>query len=172
MSPDIPNPAEPPAMKVEPAPVAINAIDVPPRARSSLYPEPFASRVGGRVKRQLGERFGLTNFGVNLTTLVPGAASALRHAHTKQDEFIHILSGHPTLMTDEGRTRLAPGQCAGFKAGSGNAHCLVNETSVDVVYLEVGDRTADDVVSYPDDDLAARFVEGAWQFFKKNGEPY
>ncbi|MBL8519002.1 MAG: cupin domain-containing protein [Betaproteobacteria bacterium] len=154
------------------APLAVAALDVPPRAKPSLYPEQFAARVAGRVKRQLGEQFGLTNFGVNLTTLPPGAASALRHAHTKQDEFIHILLGHPTLITDAGRTRLAPGMCAGFKAGTGDAHCLVNETTVDVVYLEVGDRTAGDDVTYPDDDLAARFVDGAWRFFNKNGEPY
>lgn len=152
--------------------VAVNALDVAPRTRPSLYPEQFASRVAGRVKRQLGERFGLANFGVNLTTLPPGAASALRHAHSKQDEFVHILSGHPTLVTDEGRTRLAPGMCAGFRAGTGNAHCLINETGVDVVYLEVGDRTAGDEVSYPDDDLVAKFVEGGWAFFHKNGEPY
>lgn len=152
--------------------VAVTALDVPPRIKPSLYPEQFASRVAGRVKRQLGERFGLTNFGVNLTTLPPGAASALRHAHTKQDEFIHVLCGHPTLVTDEGRTQLAPGMCAGFKAGTGNAHCLVNETNVDVVYLEVGDRTAGDEVTYPDDDLAARFVDGAWRFYRKNGEAY
>lgn len=157
--------------KQEPV-VAVAALDVPPRTKPSLYPEQFASRVNGRVKRQLGERFGITNFGVNLTTLSPGAASALRHAHTKQDEFIHILSGHPTLVTDEGRTPLAPGMCAGFKAGTGNAHCLVNETAVDVVYLEVGDRSPGDDVVYPDDDLAARFVDGGWRFFKKNGEAY
>lgn len=163
-----PNPPDPPST----AAVAVNALDVPPRTTPSLYPEQFAVRVAGRVKRQLGERFGLTNFGVNLTTLPPGAASALRHAHTKQDEFIHILSGHPTLITDEGRTRLAPGMCAGFKAGTGNAHCLINETAQDVVYLEVGDRTAGDAVSYPDDDLAAHFVDGGWRFSRKNGEPY
>ncbi|MDX2219343.1 MAG: cupin domain-containing protein [Burkholderiales bacterium] len=153
-------------------PVAVAALAVPPRAKPSLYPEQFAARVAGRVKRQLGEQFGLTNFGVNLTTLPPGAASALRHAHSKQDEFIHVLSGHPTLVTDEGRTQLAPGMCAGFKAGTGNAHCFVNETNADVVYLEVGDRTAGDEVSYPDDDLVAKFVDGSWAFFHKGGEPY
>lgn len=155
-----------------PAPVAVAALDVPPRTKPSLYPEQFAARVAGRVKRQLGEQFGLTNFGVNLTTLPPGAASALRHAHTTQDEFIHILSGHPTLVTNAGRKRLAPGMCAGFKAGTGDAHCLVNESTVDVVYLEVGDRTAGDEVSYPDDDLVAKFVDGGWRFFSKRGDTY
>lgn len=96
----------------------------------------------GREKHPLGDLFGLTNFGVNLTRLAPGALSTLRHAHTKQDEFVYILKGHPTLHTDEGRTQLSPGMCAGFKAGTGNGHHLINETSEEVVYLEVGDRNA------------------------------
>lgn len=78
----------------------------------------------GREKRPLGDLFGLTNFGVNLTRLVPGALSAVRHAHSRQDEFVYILTGHPTLHTDEGRTQLHPGMCAGFKAGTGNGHHL------------------------------------------------
>ena len=126
----------------------------------------------GRDKRQLGEQFGLSNFGVNLTRLAPGAVSSLRHAHTKQDEFIYVLAGNPTLHTDEGRTRLAPGMCAGFKAGTGNGHRLINETSADVVYLEVGDRTANDEASYPDEDLKALLVEGQWKFVHKDGTPY
>src|SRR5512138_541491 len=123
-------------------PIAVRALDVPPRAQASVYPEPFATRMKGRHKRALGDFFGLANFGVNLTRLTPGAVSALRHAHSKQDEFVYILQGHPTLHIDEGRTRLAPGMCAGFKAGTGNGHHLINETNEDVVYLEVGDRTA------------------------------
>src|SRR5512140_1511211 len=117
-------------------PVAFLAAEAPPRTRPSIYPEPYASRVAGREKRPLGDLFGLGNFGVNLTTLAPGAASALRHAHTKQDEFVYIVQGHPTLHTDEGRTALAPGMCAGFRAGTGNGHRLVNETGDVVVYLE------------------------------------
>ena len=126
----------------------------------------------GRLKRPLGDLFGLTNFGVNLTTLSPGAVSALRHAHSKQDEFIYILRGDPTLVTDEGRTRLSPGMCAGFKAGTGNGHHLVNETGADVVYLEAGDRTPGDEGSYPDDDLKAKLVDGRWAFVHKDGRPY
>ena len=125
-------------------PVAINAAEAPARSKPSSYPEPFASRMAGRRKQPLGDLFGLANFGVNRTTLAPGAASALRHAHTRQDEFVYILVGHPTLHTDEGRMRLSPGMCAGFKAGTGNGHCLVNETDKDVVYLEGGDRTPGD----------------------------
>ncbi len=156
----------------EKTPLAVTATDVPIRAKPSAYPEPFASRMAGRSKRQLGEVFGLANFGVNLTRLAPGAASALRHAHTRQDEFVYILEGNPSLHTNEGITRLAPGMCAGFKAGTGNAHRLVNETQQEVVYLEVGDRTAGDEASYPDDDIQATLVDGKWKFVRKNGAPY
>lgn len=153
-------------------PVALRAADAPLRTKPSNYPEPFASRMSGRFKRPLGDLFGLGNFGVNHTRLAPGAVSALRHAHTKQDEFIYILEGHPTLCTDEGRTPLAPGMCAGFKAGTGNGHMLHNETAQDVVYLEVGDRTPGDEGSYPDDDLKASLVDGKWVFTHKDGTPY
>ena len=153
-------------------PIALVAAEVPPRSRATIYPEPFASRVAGRDKRVLGDAFGLTNFGVNLTTLAPGASSALRHAHGKQDEFVYIVSGTPTLHTDQGKTPLAPGMCAGFKAGNGNAHCLVNESAEPVVYLEIGDRTPGETVSYPDDDIAATFVEGRWVVTHKDGTPY
>jgi uncharacterized cupin superfamily protein len=152
--------------------IAINAADAPPRTKPSNYPEPFASRMAGRVKRPLGDLFGLENFGVNLTRLAPGASSALRHAHSKQDEFVYILHGHPTLQTDDGRTRLSPGMCAGFKGGTGNAHNLVNETVEDVVYLEIGDRAPGDEGNYPDDDLRAVLVEGKWRFVHKDGTPY
>jgi uncharacterized cupin superfamily protein len=153
-------------------PVAIVADEAPPRTKPSNYPEPFFSRMQGRLKRPLGDLFGLTNFGVNLTTLSPGAVSALRHAHSRQDEFIYIVRGHPTLVTDEGRTRLSPGMCAGFKAGTGNGHHLVNETDGEVVYLEAGDRTPGDEGSYPDDDLKAKLVDGSWTFVHKDGRPY
>jgi uncharacterized cupin superfamily protein len=153
-------------------PVALVAADVLPRPRATIYPEPFAARVAGREKRVLGNAFGLENFGVNLTTLAPGASSALRHAHGKQDEFVYILSGTPTLHTDEGKTPLVPGMCAGFKAGSGNAHCLVNESAEPVTYLEIGDRTPGETVSYPDDDIAATFVDDRWVVTHKDGRPY
>lgn len=154
------------------APVALTALEVPPRAKKSAYPSPFAEMMEGREKRTLGDPFGLTNFGVNLVRMAPGGVSALRHAHAKQDEFVYVLEGHPTLRTDEGATRLAPGMCAGFKAGTGNAHQVANETDEDVLYLEVGDRTPGDSVDYPDDDLKAAFVEGAWRFTHKDGSPY
>ena len=154
-------------------PVAVDAAAAPPRTRRSNYPEPFASRVAGREKRPLGDLFGLTNFGVNLTRLAPGAVSALRHAHTRQDELVYILEGEPTLVTDAGDTPLRPGMCAGFKAGTGNAHHLVNRTDRDVVYLEIGDRSPGDSGTYPDDDLqAVQDAEGRWRFLHKDGTPY
>jgi uncharacterized cupin superfamily protein len=128
--------------------------------------------MAGRNKHPLGDLFGLTNFGVNLTRLAPGAVSSLRHAHSRQDEFVYILEGNPTLHTNEGRTPLSPGMCAGFKAGTGNAHCLINETANEVVYLEGGDRTRGDEGTYLDDDLKAVLVEGQWRFFRKNGAQY
>ena len=154
------------------SPKAIRALDAAPRTKRSNYPEPFASRMAGREKRPLGDVFGLSNFGVNLTRLAPGAVSALRHAHSRQDEFIYVLEGHPTLVTNSGPTELAPGMCAGFKAGSGDAHHLVNGTEADVLYLEIGDRSAGDEASYPDDDLKASLAEGKWRFTRKNGAPY
>lgn len=152
--------------------IAIIAADAPPRAKLSNYPEPFASWMAKRDKRPLGDLFGLTNFGVNLTRLAPGGSSALRHAHVRQDEFVYVLEGSPTLITDGGRTPMSPGMCAGFKAGTGNAHHLVNETDRDVVYVEIGDRTPGDSASYPDDDIAAETIDGKLRFTHKNGAPY
>ena len=153
-------------------PPAVRALDVAPRAKPSTYPEPFFSRMAGREKRQLGDLFGLGNFGVNLTRLAPGGESALLHRHTRQDEFVYILEGSPTLITEEGETELSPGMCAGFPAG-GSAHQLVNRTVVDVLYLEIGDRTPGDAASYPRDDIQASLgPDGQWLFTHKDGSPY
>lgn len=159
-------------MKSSTHPVAIVAADVAPRLTPSNYPEPFASRMAGRQKRALGAVFGLDNFGINLTRLAPGAVSALRHAHTRQDEFVYVLEGHPVLRTDAGDTTLAPGMCAGFRAGTGDAHQLLNTGDTTVVYLEIGDRSPGDTASYPDDDLQAAQVDGRWVFAHKDGRPY
>lgn len=153
-------------------PIAIVAAEAPKRAKASNYPEPFFSKMTKREKRPLGDLFGLSNFGVNLTRIAPGGSSSLRHAHTKQDEFIYVLEGNPTLHTDEGYTRLSPGMCAGFRSGTGNGHRLVNETTEEVVYLEIGDRIAGDGAHYPDDDIQAELVEGAWKFRHKDGTAY
>jgi uncharacterized cupin superfamily protein len=156
----------------KPFPLAIDARSAPPRTKRSNYPEPFFSRMAGREKRPLGDLFGLKNFGVNLTRLAPGGQSALLHRHSKQDEFIYILEGEPTLVTDQGVVVLAPGMCAGFPAG-GLAHHLVNRTQSDVVYLEAGDRTPGDEGAYPADDIkAALQQDGTWAFTHKDGRPY
>ena len=152
--------------------IAVRAADVPMRAKPSNYPEPFYSRMGKRGKRPLGDAFGLKNFGVNLTTLAPGGESALLHRHSKQDEFVYILEGEPTLVTDHEEVRLSPGMCAGFPA-AGVAHQLVNRTEKDVVFLEIGDRTGGDEGSYPNDDIqAALGSDGKWTFTHKDGRPY
>lgn len=152
-------------------PFSLPALEIPPRARPSHYPEPFASRMQGRIKRQLGDHFGLRNFGVNLTMLQPGACSALYHRHTLQDEFIFILEGEVVLLADGHEQVLTPGMCAGFAAG-GVAHQLQNRSAARATYLEIGDRTAGDCASYPDDDLVAASVEGRWVFTHKDGTPY
>ena len=152
-------------------PTTIQASDAAPRTKPSNYPEPFFSRMGKREKRPLGDLFGLTNFGVNLTRIAPGGESALLHRHSRQDEFVYILEGRPTLVTESGETLLEPGMCAGFPAG-GEAHQLVNRTEDEVVYLEIGDRTPGDEGSYPRDDLKAVLVDGKWVFTRKDGTPY
>lgn len=154
-------------------PTAVVAADARPRAKATGYPPFLAARVEGRVKRPLGDLFGLRNFGVNLTTLAPGAWSALRHAHAKQDEFVYIVEGSPTLVTDAGETALQPGMCAGFPAGTSDAHHLQNRTDKPVVYLEIGDRTPGESASYPDDDLAVVMAaDGSWRYLRKDGKPY
>lgn len=152
--------------------IAVTAAEVAPRTKPSVYPQPFSSRIEGREKRQLGDLFGLKNFGVNLTRLAPDSESALLHHHAKQDEFIYILEGEPTLVTEDEEVTLRPGMCAGFPA-MGIAHQLVNRTDKNVVYLEIGDRSAGDEVSYPNDDLKAVLgSDGKWQFLHKDGAPY
>lgn len=155
-----------------PFPVAVFADHVPPRPLTSAYPAPFAQRLAGREKRVLGDRFGLRNFGVNHVTLQPGAQSALRHGHGRQDEFVHVLRGELVLITDVGESRLTAGMSAGFRAGSGDAHHLLNRGTSPAVYLEVGDRSPGDRVQYPDDDLQAVLIEGRWSFAHKDGTPY
>jgi uncharacterized cupin superfamily protein len=138
----------------------------------TIYPDVFKSVVDGRSKQALGNALGLTNFGVNLTRLKPGAASALRHWHTRQDEFVFIVSGEATLITDEGAQILGPGMAAGFPAGVANGHHLVNRSAADVVYLEIGDRTPGDGGAYPDVDLELKTIDGAMRMFRKDGTPY
>ncbi len=159
-------------MSEKPVPISVVASSVAPRANLSIYPEPFFSMMRGREKRQLGDTFGLKNFGVNLTRLSPGDMSALRHTHTKQDEFVYILEGAATLVTDAGPTILTPGMCAGFRAGERDAHPLQNESNEDVVYLEIGDRTPGDAPEWPDVDLKMGEINGQRRFVHRDGTPY
>ena len=148
----------------------IYAEDVPCMKGQTNYPEPFAAVVKGRTKRKLGDVFELSNFGVNLTELDPGAASSVLHFHTKQDEFIYILEGTAVVIIGEEEFPLSSGDCIGFKAGTGIGHQLVNRSTEAVVYLEVGDRTAGDGGAYPNDDLHASLSkQGKWVFTRKNG---
>jgi uncharacterized cupin superfamily protein len=153
-------------------PLAIAAIAAAPRIAPSNYPAELVARMAGREKRALGDLFGLTNFGVNLTRLAPGAASAFLHSHSRQDEFVFILEGRATLKSELGEMSLGPGMCAGFAAG-GPAHQFVNETSSDVVLLEIGDRSAGDEVRYPADDLMSFTDASGRRFFtRKDGSNF
>ena len=143
-----------------------------PEQSTSGYPEPYRTRVAGRHRRRLGDAAGLKNFGVNLTRLDPGSESSMRHWHTKQDEFIYVLEGEVTLVTDAGRQKLRAGMAAGFPAGVADGHQLVNETKRPALYLEIGDRTPDDAATYPDVDMAAHVVDGKWRFTRKDGSPF
>ena len=150
-------------------PGAVSAETAGPLYEATDYPGHFPERVKGRHKVLLGEAFGLTNFGVNLTRLRPGTQSALRHFHTAQDEFIYVLEGEAVLITDAGEMPLKAGMCAGFKAGIRNAHHLVNRSGEDVVYLEIGDRSEGDEVFYPDDDL---HLPADGSYTHKDGSPW
>lgn len=151
----------------------ISAKSIPATMGKTIYPEPYAALVKGRLKRKLGDFFGLTNFGVNLTDLAPGAISALAHSHSQQDEFIFVLEGTPTLVLGTEEYTLHPGDCYGFKAGRGIAHQLVNRSEENVTYLEIGDCTTGDEVEYPNDDLKARqLTNGIWKLTHKDGSSY
>jgi len=140
--------------------------------RASLYPEPFRSRMGDRAKRRLGEACGLTKFGVNLVTLGPGGQSALRHWHTLEDEFVYMLSGEVVLVTDAGEQTLRAGMCAGYAAGSRNAHHFINRSDRPATYLEIGNRIEGDNAFYPDDDLMWGFDEKGEYAAHKDGRRY
>lgn len=139
--------------------------------RGTIYPAEFAAGFEGRIKRALGNAGGLTQFGVNLTTLQPGAMSAHRHWHAKEDEFIYVLDGELTLVTDAGEEVLRPGMAATFPAGEANGHQLVNKTTQPATYLEVGTRSPDEDAEYPDIDLRLRKRDGKVVFTRKSGEP-
>ena len=139
---------------------------------TTVYPKPFDRITEGREKAALGNVAGLTQFGVNLTRLKPGAASALRHWHEQEDEFVYVLEGELTLIEDGGETVLKPGDCAGFKAGVPNGHHLVNKSQRDALYLEIGTRAAAERAHYPDVDLVFERDDRGMRCLHKSGEPY
>jgi uncharacterized cupin superfamily protein len=144
-----------------------------PESNATSYPEPHRAANQQRWSRRLGNHAGLTNFGVNLTRVIPGGQSSSRHAHSRQDEFVYVLSGEVELETDAGVEMLRAGMCAGFPAGTGNAHRFVNRSATDVLLLVVGDRTSEDEVSYPDIDMHGRMgADGKYTFAHKDGTPY
>lgn len=151
----------------------IAALAIPEQARKSTYPAPFAGVVSGRTKRRLGDHFGLSHYGVNLTQLAPGAASALLHSHAREDELVYIVSGTPVLIIGAEEFTLQAGDCCGFKAGNGKAHQLVNRSDSLVTYLEMGNRAADEQVDYPNDDLKIGTGPDGGRFWAhKDGTPY
>ena len=137
------------------------------------YPAPNNTVLNGKSRRALGDAHGLTEFGVNLTEMEPGAVSALRHWHSAEDEFIYIIDGTPTLVTDRGAEVLQPGMCACFPANSGDAHRLENHSNANVRFIEVGNRSASEEVHYPDDDMVLeRTPDGSRSFRHVDGAPY
>jgi uncharacterized cupin superfamily protein len=158
-------------MKPSPRPPAVDPATVEEH-RGSGYPEPFRSRMGDRSKRRLGDACGLGKIGVNLVTLGPGGQSALRHWHTLDDEFVYVLAGEVVLVTDAGEQVLGPGMCAGYPAGSRDAHHFVNRSGAAATYLEVGTRIEGDNALYPDDDLMWSEDEGGVFAAHKDGRRY
>jgi uncharacterized cupin superfamily protein len=135
------------------------------------YPKEFAHVISGRHKQRLGDAVGLTQFGVNITRIEAGSASALRHWHEQEDEFIYVLEGELVLAENDGETVLKAGDCAGFKAGSGIGHCLINRTGRDALYLEIGTRARSERVHYPDVDFMMERDLQSRRWFRRSGEP-
>lgn len=153
-------------------PRTVNAMDVPSSSASSM-PEPFKSVLGPYEGRALGDYFGLAQFGANLEVLPPGSRSSLRHWHSHSDEFLLVLEGELTLVTNDGETRMKSGMCVGFKAGTADGHHLINKSSAPGRFLVIGTRTSDDKVTYPDDDFQWLVAEdGSWHAARKDGTTY
>ncbi len=136
------------------------------------YPPPLDRVVVGRERKRLGNAAGLDQFGVNLTTLKPGAASAQRHWHKNEDELVFILEGEVVLIEDGGEIVLKPGDAAGFKADTPNGHHLINKTNRDAGYLEIGTRSKYERAEYPDVDLVMIRDGNGARYTRKNGDPY
>ena len=141
-----------------------------PAQQIASYPKEFAQVISGREKQRIGDAVGLTQFGVNITRIKAGSASALRHWHEQEDEFVYMLEGELVLCENNGETVLKAGAAAGFKAGSGLAHCLVNRSDRDAIYLEVGTRAESERVHYPDVDFMMERDASGRRYFRKSGE--
>jgi uncharacterized cupin superfamily protein len=136
------------------------------------YPEEFRRDVMGRERKRLGNAAGLSQYGVNLCRLKPGAASSQRHWHQNEDELVYMLEGEVVLAEDGGETILRPGDAAGWKAGVPDGHRLINRSSRDAVFLEVGTRAPREVATYPDIDMRAERDDKGTRYVHKNGAPY
>jgi uncharacterized cupin superfamily protein len=136
------------------------------------YPDPFWKALEGRSRKRLGDAVGLSQFGVNLVTLKPGAWSSQRHWHRNEDEFIYVLEGEIALNEGHGDILLKPGDAAGWKADGGIGHCLINRTDRDAVYLEVGTRVVNETVVYSDIDMRLERDKTGRRYLHKTGESY
>lgn len=147
-------------------------IDKVPLDSATGYPPPFNKAVEGRVRKRLARAAGLTQFGVNVCTLKPGAASSQRHWHEYEDELVYVLSGEVVLREDGGETMLKAGDAAAWKAGVANGHCLTNRSDRDAVLIEVGTRAPTERAHYSDIDMRAERDDKGMHFTKRSGEPY
>lgn len=150
--------------------VAINPWDIAPDIGAG-YPPPHDELCGHVERRVLGDQFGLNQFGVNMVRLPPGQGSAQRHWHSHEDEFVMVLRGKLTLVTDAGEREIGPGMVAGFPAGVADGHHLVNKSTEDAVYLEIGARAETDECVYPDIDLRYVRDENGERYTHKDGKP-
>jgi uncharacterized cupin superfamily protein len=150
----------------------INSADVP-SILGTLYPPPFDEPCRARERKRLGDVAGLTQYGVNLLRLAPGSWSSQRHWHSHEDEFVYVLSGEVVMVSDDGEEILRAGDSAGFKAGTGDGHCLQNRSGADALVLEIGSRIAEDAVEYPGIDLMLPSGAGkTGAYHHRDGTPY
>lgn len=143
-----------------------------PVKTGSIYPSPYAEMMAGRSSLRLGDAGGLTQFGVNLVRLAPGALSSLRHWHLAEDEFVMVTEGHCTLITDEGATLMEPGDCAAFPANTPNGHHFINHTDKPASFLVIGSKAKREVATYSDVDLMVTMEAGKAEFTYKDGTPF
>ncbi len=143
-----------------------------PLDTSTNYPAPFNKAVAGRARKRMGRAAGLSQFGVNLCTLKPGAASSQRHWHEHEDEFVYMLQGEVVLVEDGGETVLKPGDAAAWQAGVADGHCIINRSDRDAVFLEVGTRATAERSHYSDIDMMVTRDDKGFRYTHKNGEPY